>query len=269
MPVRVISSAWKRAIHSLPLRGDGVQFVELGVVAAADDAALLARSTAASSTSAASSASRRSGHSSSRASRSRSRAARRAVTLALICGSRASVRPTAARSRGDARPVLTRAVSRCRSKPSPRLRPQFLAQGVFLLQLGDGVEPGLDGGAVGQRRDDPLLQQPRAHRRRRAVQDRQQRAGPAAVAQGARQFQAAARHLVEEQKAVAGARPQAREMSEVRLERFLQVEQQRPGGGQARLIVVEAEAGQRGDAEVTATGRRGRSRRRRSSRAAA
>ena len=40
MPVRVISSAWKRAIHSLPPRGDVVQLVQLGVVAAADDAAL-------------------------------------------------------------------------------------------------------------------------------------------------------------------------------------------------------------------------------------
>ena len=47
-----------------------------------------------------------------------------------------------------------------------------------------------------------------AHRRHGPVHHRQQRAGPAAVAQRPRQFQAAARHLVEEEKAVADPRPQ-------------------------------------------------------------
>ena len=41
-------------------------------------------------------------------------------------------------------------------------------------------------------------------------------------------------------------------MTQCGFERLLQVQQQRPGGGEARLVVVEAEAGQRADAEVVA-----------------
>ena len=114
---------------------------------------------------------------------------------------------------------------------------------------------------VGQRGEQPVVQQPGAHRRHGAVEDRQQRALAVAVAQRARQFQAAARHLVEQ----AGSwswriRPQPPQVAEARLERLLQVEQQRAGGDEAGLVVVEAEAGQRGDAEVLAQGGAGRGR---------
>ncbi len=136
--------------------------------------------------------------------------------------------------------------------------PQFLAQGVFVLEFGHGVEAGVDGAALGQRGDDPFLQQAGAHRRRGPVHHRQQRAGPAAVAQRPRQFEAAARHLVEEEKAVADPRAQFREMSEIRFQGLAQVQQQRPGRGDARLMVVEAEAGQGGDAEVVREGGAGR-----------
>ncbi len=77
---------------------------------------------------------------------------------------------------------------------------QFAAEPVVLQQLLDGVEPGVDRGDVGERREHPVVQEPRAHRRDGAVEDREQRAVALAVAQRARQFEAAARHLVERQQ---------------------------------------------------------------------
>ena len=119
-------------------------------------------------------------------------------------GSRRSVSARrAARSRGDARPVLTRAVSRCRSNASPSAGAQLLPQAVLVRQLGDGVEPGLDGGARRPAGRRPI---PASSRAPIGVTVRSRTASSepcaAAVAQGARQLQAAARHLVEEQEAV-------------------------------------------------------------------
>ena len=44
------------------------------------------------------------------------------------------------------------------------------------------------------------------------------------------------------------------DVGEARLQRFLQVEDQRPGGDQTRLLVVEPEAGERADPEVLLEG---------------
>jgi len=68
---------------------------------------------------------------------------------------------------------------------------------MLVAQFADGVEAGVDGGALGQGRDDPLLQEACAHRRDGAVEHGQERAVADAVAQGARQLQAAARHFVQ------------------------------------------------------------------------
>src|SRR5262249_55756823 len=127
---------------------------------------------------------------------------------------------------------------------------EVLAQCRLGNQLGDGVVTSLDGPAVGQRGEKPLLQQPPAHRRHRAVEDRQQRAGAVAVAHRPRQFETAARDLIEEEKPLLAVGAQASQMSKAGLERLLQVEQQRSSGDKTGLRVVEAEAGKGRHAKV-------------------
>ena len=51
-------------------------------------------------------------------------------------------------------------------------------------------------------------------------------------------------------KCSADERLQAADVGQVRLEHFLGVVQQRPGGGETRLLILEAEADHRGDVEV-------------------
>ena len=60
-----------------------------------------------------------------------------------------------------------------------------------------GVESRVDRRALDEWREKPLPQQPRAHRRRRAVEHGEQRALGAAAAQRLHQLEIAARHLVE------------------------------------------------------------------------
>ena len=169
------------------------------------------------------------------------------------------MRAIAARSFGFARAVETRVVRRCRSATSSSNVAQLAAELVVLQQLLDGVEPGRDRGAFGQRGEHAVVQQPGAHRRHGAVEHREQRAVALAVAQGARQFEAAPRHLVECQERVRAVRLQPADVGEARLQRLLQVDDQGAGGGQAGLLVVEAEAGQRADLEVRLErGKRGR-----------
>ena len=97
---------------------------------------------------------------------------------------RSSRGPAAARRR------TRRAAVRADSAASAGVGDQFL----------DRVVPRVDRGDVGQRIGQPVGQQPRAHRRDRAIEHGQQRAFAAAVADRARDFQAAAAGLVDLQR---------------------------------------------------------------------
>ena len=80
---------------------------------------------------------------------------------------------TPARSRGAARPVLARVVSRWRSNASPSAV-RSSAQALLVAQLLDGIQASLDGSAFGQGRQDPFLQEPGPHGGHSAVQDGEQ-----------------------------------------------------------------------------------------------
>src|SRR5207253_10541638 len=97
---------------------------------------------------------------------------------------------------------------------------------------------------------DPVLQHARAHRRHGAIQDRQERSFALALTQCARQLKAAARDLVEEEKAALPVGAQAVEVRQAGLESFLQVKQQGAGRRHTWLLIIEAEAGQSPDAEM-------------------
>ena len=152
-----------------------------------------------SSTRAASISARISGQSSRAASSWLSRLETRAVSRALTFGRRASVLASATRSRGVARPVPTRAASRSRSYDWLEHRPQVAAEDRLREQLLDGVEPLGDQLGRRQRRRQPFGQQPRPHRRDRAVDHAQQRAVALPFAEGADQLEAPPGHLVEGQ----------------------------------------------------------------------
>ena len=64
-------------------------------------------------------------------------------------------------------------------------------------QLFDGVEPRVDRRDLGERVGDPVGQQPRAHRRDRGIDGRQQRTFAAAFPHRAGDFQAAPRGFVD------------------------------------------------------------------------
>ncbi len=102
----------------------------------------------------------------------------------------------------------TRAVRRCRSNARRESLAQIAAQGMFVEQFSDGFEPGLDGGAVGQRREQPVHA---ADGRPSALPCGRSRASSEPcrllVAQGSRQFQAAAGHLIEEEIFIVRIRP--------------------------------------------------------------
>ena len=119
---------------------------------------------------------------------------------ALIAGSAASVRPTNARSRGVARPVVTRASSRSQivnvSQPARASRRTAGRRRPARPRRPAAV----DRRQIGQRIGQPFGQHARAHRGRRAIEHGQQRAFAAAVADRAGDFQAAAGRFVDFQR---------------------------------------------------------------------
>ena len=106
--------------------------------------------------------------------------------------------------------------------------------------------------ALGQGGEQPILQETSAHRGDRAVDRGEQRTVAFAFTQSPRQLEAAARHVVDLQNVIADVRLQAADMPNVGLQHLLHIKQQRPGRGEADLRIVEAEAGEGGDAEVLA-----------------
>ena len=102
---------------------------------------------------------------------------------------------------------------------------------------------------VDQRIGQPVGQQPRAHRRDRAVEHRQQRALAAALADRARDLQAAAARFVDLQRARAAVGHQPVDVLQRGLLRFVQVVDDGAGGAEGLVVgrlVGEAEAFQRG-----------------------
>src|SRR5262249_33696437 len=102
------------------------------------------------------------------------------------------------------------------------------------------------------------MQETRTHWSDRAVDHAQQRAFAVVVAQRACQLQAAPRDLVNLQHLLGSVVLQSRQMRELGLERFLEINDECPGGDDARLRVLEAEAGERAYAELLLDGGLGR-----------
>ena len=129
-----------------------------------------------------------------------SSALRRAVSLALSCGSTAACgRRSSDRAGWPGRSSRGPAAARGRRSNRSNLV-QCRGQGRLGDQFGHRVQPARRCGSVGQRIGQPIGQQPRAHRRGRAIEHGQQRAFAAALAQRAGDLQAAARRFVDFQR---------------------------------------------------------------------
>ena len=240
-----------------PLLAAGSQLaklVDIGAIAVADEVAV-ARGERASSTSACSSGPRISAHRSSRDSMSRSSAPVRPVSFALTFGRQASVRPTNAKiaRRGPAG-------RNARQQPLdivnlPKRFAELARDRRVRDQFVDGIDAGVDGCDIGQRRREPIGQKPCAETRHRAVEHSEQRAFAFAVAERGDQFQAAARRWIDRQPFVGRIRQKLIDVSERRLLRFGQIVEHRAGGSQRGRIrgvrlVVKTEALERMGAEV-------------------
>ncbi len=119
-------------------------------------------------------------------------------------------------------------------------------------QLRHSVEPFVDRRQIHERIGHPIGQQARAHRRLRAIQNREQRALAAALTHCLRDFQAAARRFVDLQRRTCLARQQAINMRQRRFLRLGEIFENGAGGAQRRDITrrVETKAFQRRGAEV-------------------
>ena len=75
------------------------------------------------------------------------------------------------------------------------------------------------------------------------------------------EFQAATRDFIEQEMIGRAEWENGPQVFQIRLKRLLQIEHQRPGGDQSRLVIrLETETGQRDDAELLAKGGPGRDR---------
>ena len=120
---------------------------------------------------------------------------------------------------------------------------------IFLEKNFDGFMPGNQNSLVPQRVVQPVAQQPAAHAGGALVQQREQRRRGLA-AQRFGDFQVAARRRVHAQvfaRALGAHRADVRERLALR---FLRVIQQRAAGGDRRFHVLDAEAGERGGAQL-------------------
>ena len=117
-------------------------------------------------------------------------------------------------------------------------------------QLGDGLVPLDDRGEVGQRRGQPVGQEPGPHRRAGPVDRLEERALAAAVAEGPGQLQAPPGHLVEGEDVLAVVGGEPGDVADGRLLGVAEVGDQGPGGLDLGAVVVDPEAGQGGRAEL-------------------
>ena len=122
-------------------------------------------------------------------------------------------------------------------------------------EFGDGVEPGVDRGDVGERRGEPIGEQPGAERSDGAIDRAEERTFAAAVADRFGDLQAAARGGIDREAVVGRIGREAIDVGERRLLRFAQVIEDRAGGAERGGIGsgwfgVEAEAVERAGAEV-------------------
>ena len=104
------------------------------------------------------------------------------------------------------------------------------------------------------------MQKPRTHRRHGAIDRREQRAIAGVVAERTDQFEASPRDFVENEKFVGAVRANPANVREARLQRFVQVNDDRTRRYEARLRIVEAEPGHRRHLELFVKGFAGRGR---------
>ena len=117
------------------------------------------------------------------------------------------------------------------------------------------IEPIVNRRLLGQRRQDPLAQQSRAHRRLRPVEHVQQRAARIAAAQRLHEFEIATRHVVQRHRAAGTLHHRAREVRHAAGLQLAQVAQQRAGGTHGHDIAsADAQTLERLHAEVLRQG---------------
>ncbi len=186
------------------------QLVELAIVAVRGSrrrrpGSAGGRSSSARASSPARSASR---SSSSTASASAGRGRPSPLSASATSGRRWKESRSAPSSRGVARPAAARPARRSTSRtPSSASRRRARPRPSWTSDV-DGVEPRFDRGRVAQRGEQPLAQEPPAHRRHGAVDRLEQGAPAGAGPERLHQLQVAAGHLVEpEERVGCGARP--------------------------------------------------------------
>ena len=121
-----------------------------------------------------------------------------------------------------------------------------------LHQGGDGVEPLPDLARPEERPEEPLTEQPPAHRRPGAVHRPEERGDAAAVLQALDQLQVPRRALVQGEMVLQRQRLDPGEVCERRLLSLLEVAERRPGGAKRPAPAGQAEALDRGHAEMGA-----------------
>ena len=98
------------------------------------------------------------------------------------------------------------------------------------------------------------MEEARPHRRDGAVDARQQRSFPLVVAESAREFQTAPGGFIQHQVRFGPVARQARDVAEARFQRRFEVDDERPGCGEAGLAIFETEARERVNVELVAQG---------------
>ena len=93
---------------------------------------------------------------------------------------------------------------------------------------------GLDRRARSERRQQPLTQQPRTHRRLRCIEHLEHGALRAAATQTLNQLKIASRHFIQRHHTIGGVHHRPHQMRDTGRLQFTQIPQQRTGGSQRR-----------------------------------
>ena len=211
------------AMYCRPAVAERAELVQLGVVAVADDAAVGQRGRRPILEARRSARRARSASRSSSSTASASSAARRpsgranpasALSASATSGSRRNESRSAPSSRGVARPGRGPAGQTLEIAHAVERLAQPGATAAVAHRHLHRVEPGVDRRRIAERREQPLAQQPPAHRRDGGVDGLEQGAAPGAGAERLDQLEVPAGHLVEPEEGVAPADRRAGEVGQ-------------------------------------------------------
>ena len=115
------------------------------------------------------------------------------------------------------------------------------------------VEPGVDGGRIAERREQPLAEQPAPHRGHRRIDHLEEGAAARAGSERLDQLEVAAGHVVEPEEGVGAADEGTSEMGKAGRLQLAEVAEQGAGGAECgRIVGSETETVERGEREAAA-----------------